>query len=444
MTSLWLIVVLLLLATLLCLIPPLLRRVPAAESASEANVRDFYRAQREQLQRDLNNGSLTASAWTRAEDELQRDLLQDLELRQVRSISWAGQRAGIVAACLLTLLIPVAAVSLYGHLGNPRAAASAGPGQRAEPHAAETANDMTLAINALAQRLRAAPDDADGWYVLARSYETLGRYTDAVAAYQQVLRLVPGQPAVLADLADALLSANQGNPDEASIAAVAQALAAQPDQPKALALAGMMALRRGDAAEALAHWERLQAQLPPDSEAARQIQSNIAQARAMAAAPAGTSAARSAVASSGTSAAASASSAPTSASMAPAAGSAPAPAATASAARISGRASIAAALRGRVQPSDTVFILARPEEGSRMPLAILRMQVSDLPRDFVLDDSNAMSPDATLSRAGKVRVEIRVSRSGTAAARPGDLGGSLAGIGNHAAGLELVADTVVP
>ncbi|MGB3431865.1 c-type cytochrome biogenesis protein CcmI [Achromobacter sp.] len=444
MTSLWLIVVLLLLATLLCLIPPLLRRAPAAEPASEANVRDFYLAQREQLRRDLNNGSLSAAAIVRAEEELQRDLLQDLELRRTRSASWAGQRAGVAAACLLTVLIPVAAVLLYGHLGNPRAAASAGAGQLVEPHAAETANDMTLAINALAQRLRTAPDDADGWYVLARSYETLGRYTDAVAAYQQVLRLVPGQPAVLADLADALLSANQGNPDEASIAAVAQALAAQPDQPKALALAGMMALRRGDAAEALAHWERLQAQLPPDSEAARQIQSNIAQARAMAAAPAGASAVRPAGASAGTAAAPSAGSAPASASTPPAAGSAPAPTAAASAARISGRASIADALRSRVQPTDTVFILARPEEGSRMPLAILRMQVSDLPRDFVLDDSSAMSPDAPLSRAGKVRVEIRVSRSGTAAARPGDLGGVLSGVGVHASGLELVADAVVP
>ncbi|MBO1013869.1 c-type cytochrome biogenesis protein CcmI [Achromobacter sp. SD115] len=440
MTSLWLIVLLLLLATLLCLIPPLLRRAPAAEPASEANMRDFYLAQREQLRRDLNNGSLSAAAIVRAEEELQRDLLQDLELRRTRSAPWAGQRAGVAAACLLTVLIPVAAVLLYGHLGNPRAAASAGVGQQAEPHAAETANDMTQAINALALRLRTAPDDADGWYVLARSYETLGRYTDAVAAYQQVLRLVPGQPAVLADLADALLSANQGNPDEASIAAVAQALAAQPDQPKALALAGMMALRRGDAAEALAHWERLQAQLPPDSEAARQIQSNIAQARAMAAAPAGTSAAKSAVASSGTSAATSARSAPASASPPPAASPTPSP----TAARISGRASIADALRGRVQPSDTVFILARPEQGSRMPLAILRMQVSDLPRDFVLDDSSAMSPDATLSQAGKVRVEIRISRSGTAAARPGDLGGMLSGVGVHASGLELVADAVVP
>ncbi|MBD9472963.1 c-type cytochrome biogenesis protein CcmI [Achromobacter sp. ACM01] len=438
MTTLWIIVVLLLLATLLCLVPPLLRRAPAAQPESEANVRAFYLAQREQLRRDMDNGSLTAAAGMRAEEELQRDLLQDLDLRRGRSAPWAGQRAGITAACLLTVLIPVAAVLLYGQLGNPRAAASASAGQPAEPHAADTGTDMTLAINALAQRLRTAPDDADGWYMLARSYETLGRYVDAVAAYQQVLRLVPGQPAVLADLADALLSANQGNPDEASIGAVAQALAAQPDQPKALALAGMMALRRGDAAEALAHWERLQAQLPPDSEAARQIQSNIAQARAMAAAPASTTAGASTAAS----AASPPGSAPVSASAPASAGAAPAPSATA--ARISGRASIADALRGRVQPSDTVFILARPEEGSRMPLAILRMQVSDLPRDFVLDDSSAMSPDATLSRASKVRVEIRVSKSGTAAARPGDLGGALSGVGIHTDGLTLVADTVVP
>ncbi|KGD92262.1 cytochrome C biogenesis protein [Achromobacter sp. RTa] len=417
MTTLWLIVVVLLLATLLCLIPPLLRRAPAAQAAADDNVRAFYLAQREQLRRDLKNGSLSAEAQARAEEEMQRDLLQDLDLRRARTAPWAGQRAGVAAACLLSVLIPVAAVLLYGQLGNPRAAAGAAA-IPAEPHAGASgasSDDMALAINALAQRLRGAPDDADGWYMLARSYETLGRYADAVAAYQQVLRLVPGQAAVLADLADALLSANQGAPDAASVAAVAQALAAQPDQPKALALAGMMALRRGDAAEALAHWERLQALLPPGSEAARQIQSNIAQARAMA----------------------------TGAPPAPAAAASAAPGAAASTARIRGRASIADALRSQVAPTDTVFILARPEDGPRMPLAILRMQVADLPRDFVLDDSSAMSPDATLSRAGKVRVEIRVSRSGAAAARPGDLGGALSDVGIQADGLELVADTVV-
>ncbi|MGE6917822.1 c-type cytochrome biogenesis protein CcmI [Achromobacter kerstersii] len=422
MTTLWLVVLLLLLATLLCLIPPLVRRPPTRPSiTADANVRAFYLAQREQLQRDLNNGSLSPAARVRAEEELQRDLLQDLALRQSQALPAGGQRAGIAAACLLSVLVPVAAVLLYGKLGNPRAAADVTMTRAAEPHAEDSGDDMALAINALAQRLRATPDDADGWYTLARSYETLGRYTDAVAAYQQVLRLVPGQPAVLADLADALLSANQGVPDANAIAAVAQALAAQPDQPKALALAGMMALRRGDAAEALAHWERLQALLPPDSEAARQIQSNIAQARGMAAG--------------GATAGATASSPPTPAGQSTAATTTP---------RLSGHARIAESLRGKVQPGDTVFILARPVEGSRMPLAILRMRVSDLPRAFVLDDSNAMSPDATLSRASKVRVEIRVSRSGTAAAQSGDLSGVLPDVAVPADGLELVADTVTP
>ena len=454
MTTLWLVVLLLLLATLLCLIPPLVRRPPTRPSATaDANVRAFYLAQREQLQRDLNNGSLSPAARVRAEEELQRDLLQDLALRQSQAAPAGGQRAGIAAACLLSVLIPVAAVLLYGKLGNPRAAADVTMTRAAEPHAEDSGDDMALAINALAQRLRATPDDADGWYTLARSYETLGRYTDAVAAYQQVLRLVPGQPAVLADLADALLSANQGVPDANAIAAVAQALAAQPDQPKALALAGMMALRRGDAAEALAHWERLQTLLPPDSEAARQIQSNIAQARGMAATgvPAAGIPAAGIPAAGIPAAGVPASGVPASgvpASGSPAAGARATPAPQASTAattpRLSGRARIAESLRGNVQPGDTVFILARPVEGSRMPLAILRMRVSDLPRAFVLDDSNAMSPDATLSRASKVRVEIRISRSGTAAAQPGDLSGVLPDVAVPADGLELVADTVTP
>ncbi|WP_312434415.1 c-type cytochrome biogenesis protein CcmI [Achromobacter sp.] len=445
MTTLWLIVLALLLATLLCLVPPLLRRTPAAETASDASVRAFYLAQREQLRRDLDNGALSPQAHARADEELQRDLLQDLAMRRDPRARLGGQRAGIAAACVLTVAVPVAAVLLYGQLGNPRAAATIAMSPAPEPHAQDADNDMALAINALAQRLRASPDDADGWYMLARSYETLGRYNDAIAAYQEVLRLAPGQPLVLADLADALLSARQGQPDADSVAAVAQALQAEPDQPKALALAGMMALRRGDAAEALTHWERLQKLLPADSEAARQIQTNIAQARAMATGGAGGASVAAAGPATGAAAsegAASGATAPTTPATA-ASASAPAAVTTSSPARIAGQARIAEALRGQVAPNDTVFILARPMEGSRMPVAILKLQVADLPRAFVLDDSTSMSPDATLSKAGKVRVEIRVSRSGNAAAQAGDLSGVVTDVPPRADGLELVADTVV-
>ena len=58
--------------------------------------------------------------------------------------------------------------------------------------------------------------------------------------------------------------------------------------------------------------------------------------------------------------------------------------------RLSGQARIAPALMAQVQPTDTVFILARPASGSRMPLAVLRLRAADLPRAFTLDDSNAI------------------------------------------------------
>ncbi|AUL15550.1 c-type cytochrome biogenesis protein CcmI [Bordetella bronchiseptica] len=408
MTALWLIVLLLLLATLAALILPMLRRERAAGPAdAAATVRAFYQAQRAQLQRELREGALTAQAHARAEEELQRELLQALDARRDTAPAPA-RRASLAAACALSVAVPVAAMLLYQHLGDPRAAASMMLAAPQDAHAEDAAQDMTQAIGALAERLRRQPDDAEGWYMLARSYETLGRYDDAVAAYMETVRLVPDQPALLADLADALLSANGGAPDAKSERVIAQALALQPDQPKALALAGMAALRRGDAAQALAHWQRLKTLLPPDSSAAAQIDNNIAQARAMAA------------------------------------GAPPAPAPQAAAPdSLAGHASIAAALRAQVADTDTVFILARPADGGRMPLAILRKQVRELPLDFTLDRAQAMSPAATLAQAGTVDVEIRVSRAGVAEARPGDLVGVLRGVAVGSRGLRLVADTVV-
>ncbi|MFJ0453129.1 c-type cytochrome biogenesis protein CcmI [Bordetella bronchiseptica] len=406
MTALWLIVLLLLLATLAALILPMLRRERAAGPAdAAATVRAFYQAQRAQLQRELREGALTAQAHARAEEELQRELLQALDARRDTAPAPA-RRASLAAACALSVAVPVAAMLLYQHLGDPRAAASMMLAAPQDAHAEDAAQDMTQAIGALAERLRRQPDDAEGWYMLARSYETLGRYDDAVAAYMETVRLVPDQPALLADLADALLSANGGAPDAKSERVIAQALALQPDQPKALALAGMAALRRGDAAQALAHWQRLKTLLPPDSSAAAQIDNNIAQARAMAT------------------------------------GAPPAPQAAAPDS-LAGHASIAAALRAQVADTDTVFILARPADGGRMPLAILRKQVRELPLDFTLDRAQAMSPAATLAQAGTVDVEIRVSRAGVAEARPGDLVGVLRGVAVGSRGLRLVADTVV-
>ena len=92
---------------------------------------------------------------------------------------------------------------------------------------------------------------------------------------------------------------------------------------------------------------------------------------------------------------------------------------------MSGKVSLAAALKGKTSPTDVVFIYATPANGERMPLAIYKTTVANLPLSFTLDDSTAMSPDRKLSGAGEVFVKVRVSKSGNAMPQSGDLMGSL-------------------
>jgi cytochrome c-type biogenesis protein CcmH len=106
--------------------------------------------------------------------------------------------------------------------------------------------------------------------------------------------------------------------------------------------------------------------------------------------------------------------------------------------------SLSPALAAKAQPGDTVFVFARPADGARMPLALLRRQVKDLPLNFDLDDSLAMSPQARLSSVQRVVVSARVSKSGQAQPQPGDFEGSSAAVAVGATGLKLVIERVVP
>ena len=250
-------------------------------------------------------------------------------------------------------------------------------------------------VASLADRLHKHPDDAEGWHTLARSYAALGRHAQAIDAFRAAVRLRPDEPTLLAEYA---FSAAVRDPYAASgepARLIARALQLDPRNPKALALAGTLALDRKDYVGAIGHWERLAQIEPADSAITRQLQFSIVQARQLAGQQGGllnVSTLGVAV-----------------------------PPAQADA-RVGGVVSLAPALAARVSPQDTVFIFARAAaNGPRMPLAVLRRQAKDLPLHFTLDDSLAMAPGATLSNAGRIVVGARVSRSGSAEPRDGDL-----------------------
>ncbi len=111
---------------------------------------------------------------------------------------------------------------------------------------------------------------------------------------------------------------------------------------------------------------------------------------------------------------------------------------------ISGEVILGGKLAAQAKPDDTVFIFARPAEGSRMPLAVLRIRVADLPFRFRLDDSTSLPGGQKLSDATTVTLEARIAKAGMAQASSGDLFGVLDGVSPGSSDLRLVIDRVQP
>jgi cytochrome c-type biogenesis protein CcmH len=292
------------------------------------------------------------------------------------------------------------------------------------PHALDK-EQFTALIERLAARLKEQPDDAEGWTMLGRSYMALGRQDEGLAAFERAIKLRPDDATGLADYADALAMKNGRSLEGEPTRLIERALKLDPDNLKALTLAGTVAFNGGDYAKAAQYWDRAAKVGPADSPIVQQARAGAAEARELGKLPA-------------TAPAGAGGKAPSATTTGPAA------VAVGNAGTLAGTVTLAPALKGKVAAEDSVFIFARPAEGSRMPLAFLRKQVKDLPFTFQLDDSLAMSPAAKLSTtAGPVVVGARISKTGQAMPQPGDLQGLSGAIAVGSTGVAVViADEV--
>lgn len=287
MTLFWLLAAVLTAVTMAVLLTPLLRRArndAGGTHIQSPNVRSqmvrWYQDQLRELDADLRTGAIDAAGLAHARAELGQRLLDDTADTASTPQARPDRRPVLLAAVLLAAL-PTSAVLLYQHLGKPASLWMPGDMTTAA-RSDHTGGDAQIEsmVNSLAQRLRDTPDDAPGWALLARSYSTMERPADAVAAYAKAVALAPQGASLRADYADALATAQGGTLAGAPIEQVRLALKADPDEPKALALAASAAVERGDVSDAIAHWERLYQLLPPESGGARQIATNLAAARA--------------------------------------------------------------------------------------------------------------------------------------------------------------------
>lgn len=417
----WALLLLFIGVALASVLPPLLRRNARRGQVDGKDVNiAIYSDQLAELKADLDNGELGAAEYEEARREVEKRLSEDVPRESAPAA--AGQ-PGRWPGYVLAGAIPALAIVVYALLGNPEAALA----PRTETHAAaeQGQHDAAPMIAALEAKLRQKPDDAAGWYLLARSYGAVGRYGEAVQAFARAGELLPDDSRFLADYADTLAMTQDGNLQGKPLELIEQALKLNAQEQKALNLAGTAAYQAKDFAKAAAYWRRLLKVIPPDDDYAKEIRAAVEEAEKAAGSASGRDVPPRPEGKNG-------------------AGEKSGPAPKGTAAVISGTVSVSEEIIGKVGAGDAVFIFAQAPQGPRMPIASLKIDAKQLPYRFVLDDSTAMSPNDSLSNHPEVMVSARVSKSGEAMPRSGDLQGKTGPVKLGRQGLAVVIDTVLP
>ena len=406
MTGFAVIAVLLLLASLAVIVVPLLRRSVAGQLVERNDVNlQILRDQLVELDADLANGTLSTEQHRIARAELERRALEE---SQQATVPAGAARSGRrwIAPVVIGIAGPLFAIGMYLHLGDT-------DGLDVQRWVKQQAANITPAdigrmMQKLEQHLQENPDDAEGWAMLGRSRRALGEFDASAQAWSKVMQLAPKDADAVANYAEALGLAAGGDLAGKPTQLLQHALELDPQNAKALALLGSAAFARNDYTSAIRYWEQLQAITGDDPELTEALNTGIAEARSrLGLQPSGTASTPPKVAAGNSNAGAS-------------------PAAETSSARpdsVAGSVTITPALAKSANPDDVVFIFAKAAQGPGMPLAVARVKVSELPYQFHLDDSMAMTPARKISDFEQLVVGARVSASGSATRSSGDLEG---------------------
>ena len=283
----WLICALLIVIAFAFILPAALQRDDksqrtTADERKRANIA-IYRDQLSELEADLQNGIVSQEQYAQDRDEIERRLLEDTAgARAAKAKTKTPAQTNRVTAYSLAFTLPILALVLYFLIGKPNSITDPTGGVTQAP-AAETGERTQAQIEAnvaaLAKRLQSNPSDVQGWTMLARSYYSMKRFGEAAGAYAKATELKPDDADLWADYAFVSALANNGQLEGKPMEFVNRALKLDPENIKALELAGSAAFLAKDYAKAVQYWERVLTKIPPDSELAQVTRERINEAK---------------------------------------------------------------------------------------------------------------------------------------------------------------------
>jgi cytochrome c-type biogenesis protein CcmH len=266
----WALFALMALAVVVALLWPLLR-TPAAPAERAAYDMTVFRDQLAEVDRDLDRGVLTIGEADSARLEIQRRLLAASKLapEQMRSETPA-MRSLLTAG--LAVVVPFAALALYMTVGAPQLPAGGRPQAQAGGDA-----QIAVLVEKLAAKMKAEPDNPEGWALLGRTYRQMERFADAASAYRNVMRLLPDDAGGYAGFAEASIGAAGGTVSAEARDALIKTLQRDRDEPSSKFYLGLERAQAGDAKAALAIWRELTASAPADAPWMNMVRGQMAQ-----------------------------------------------------------------------------------------------------------------------------------------------------------------------
>lgn len=236
-------------------------RAPLSENVdSAARERAFYKAQLEEIRRDVDRGLLPQDEAEGARAEAARRLIATAANPQQAPAPARRQR--LAAAVLIAVGLPAVAFPLYARLGQPSLRDEPLASRKPAP---ESPRGIEAAIAAVEAHLAAKPEDGKGWAVIAPVYMRLGRYDDAAHAYAEALRLLGEDPLRRSAYGEALVAAAGGVVTADARKAFDRALAEKPGQPQARYYLALAAEQDGKKADAIRNYQSLLADSPPEA-----------------------------------------------------------------------------------------------------------------------------------------------------------------------------------
>ena len=396
MITFWIFAVVMIVIALVFLLRPLLLELNKNDIDRSAQNVAITKERLDELKVEFEQGTITQEEFEQTKEELEQALLNDVEESTIQAKSSQNEYFTRLARYILILSVPFSAVGIYAYLGQPeliegvkkQAAAPAGHSSGAKSKNLPSVEEM---VKKLADKLKENPNNAEGWFMLARSYMSMNRYKEAVEALEKTNKLIPNNPTVMLRYADALIMLSGGRIAGQPFDLIKQAVAIKPDDATGLWLIGMGYSEQGEYKKAISYWNLL-LPLLKDNKSIDEVNNLIRSAKSKAGISITDNSTQSVIK-------------------------------TKKKAMTSLRVKVSLDpnMLKTVSMDNAVFIFARAVNGPPMPLAVVRKQVKDLPLIITLDDSMAMTPSMKLSGFDKVQVIARVSKSGTPKSQSGDL-----------------------